>query len=108
MTTSQILLFGLFALVFVFLIWGRWRYDLVAFSALVIALLLGLVPTAFAALLRVQLIRGAGPGFMTLTNYQVPLWSVAFGTLVLGETLSPRFFLALGLILGGLALARRH
>ena len=45
MTTSQILLFGLFALVFVFLIWGRWRYDLVAFSALVIALLLGLVPT---------------------------------------------------------------
>ncbi|MCB2110968.1 MAG: DMT family transporter [Defluviimonas sp.] len=71
-------------------------------------ILLGLVPTAFAALLRVQLIRGAGPGFMTLTNYQVPLWSVAFGTLVLGETLSPRFFLALGLILGGLALARRH
>ena len=45
MTTSQILLFSLFALVFVFLIWGRWRYDLVAFSALVVALLLGLVPT---------------------------------------------------------------
>nr|WP_075997920.1 SLC13 family permease [Salaquimonas pukyongi] len=45
MSTPQILLFSLFALVFVFLIWGRWRYDLVAFSALVVALLLGLVPT---------------------------------------------------------------
>lgn len=32
------------------LLWGRWRYDLVAFSALLIALVLGVVPTdqAFA------------------------------------------------------------
>ncbi|MCB1384378.1 MAG: SLC13 family permease [Nitratireductor sp.] len=45
MTKDQILLFALFALVFVFLVWGRWRYDLVAFGALVVALLAGLVPT---------------------------------------------------------------
>ncbi len=38
------MLFGLLAFVFVFLIWGRWRYDLVAFVALLIALLTGLVP----------------------------------------------------------------
>ena len=44
MTTDQILLFGLLAFVFVFLIWGRWRYDLVAFVALLIALLTGVVP----------------------------------------------------------------
>ena len=44
MTTDQILLFILLFLVFVFLIWGRWRYDLVAFVALMVALLLGLVP----------------------------------------------------------------
>ena len=44
MTTDQGLLFGLLVLVFVFLIWGRWRYDLVAFVALLVALLLGLVP----------------------------------------------------------------
>ena len=31
--------------VFVFLIWGRWRYDLVAFCALLIGLLVGVVPT---------------------------------------------------------------
>jgi di/tricarboxylate transporter len=38
-------LFVLLFFVFVFLIWGRWRYDLVAFCALLIALLTGLVPT---------------------------------------------------------------
>jgi len=50
MTTPQIILFVLLLLVFVFLIWGRWRYDLVAFAALVVALILGVVPTdqAFA------------------------------------------------------------
>ena len=44
MTPDQITLFALLLFVFVFLIWGRWRYDLVAFVALLIALLTGLVP----------------------------------------------------------------
>ncbi|NIV16946.1 MAG: SLC13 family permease [Woeseiaceae bacterium] len=44
MTTDQALLFGLLFFVFVFLIWGRWRYDLVAFVALLVALLTGVVP----------------------------------------------------------------
>ena len=45
MTNEQLILFGLLILVFGFLIWGRWRYDLVAFLALVIALGLGVVPS---------------------------------------------------------------
>ena len=44
MTADQSILFGLLFFVFVFLIWGRWRYDLVAFVALLIALLTGIVP----------------------------------------------------------------
>jgi di/tricarboxylate transporter len=48
MTTDQILLFSLFAGVFAMLLWGRWRYDLVAFTALLIALVLGLIPTELA------------------------------------------------------------
>ncbi|PHQ81911.1 MAG: EamA family transporter [Thalassobium sp.] len=67
---------------------------------------LGLVPTAFAALLRVQTIRTAGSVFMTLVNYQVPLWSVVFGTLVLSEVLPLRFFAALALILTGLLISQ--
>ncbi|MEX2642522.1 MAG: SLC13 family permease [Acetobacterales bacterium] len=45
MTIDQSLLFALIAAVLGLLVWGRWRYDLVAFAALMAALLLGLVPT---------------------------------------------------------------
>ncbi|TCD16582.1 SLC13 family permease [Oricola cellulosilytica] len=50
MTGEQVFLFGLFAGVFVFLVWGRFRYDLVAFSALIIAVIAGPVEadSAFA------------------------------------------------------------
>jgi len=43
MTSDQTLLFALFALIFALLLWGRIRYDLVAFGALMIAVLLGVV-----------------------------------------------------------------
>jgi len=43
-TQDQAMLFGLLFFVFVFLIWGRWRYDLVAFIALLVAVLIGVVP----------------------------------------------------------------
>ncbi|WP_071672769.1 SLC13 family permease [Nioella nitratireducens] len=50
MTTDQILLFTLFGTVFGLLLWGRFRYDLVAFGALMAGVVLGLVPShdAFA------------------------------------------------------------
>ncbi|MHA1522768.1 MAG: SLC13 family permease [Alphaproteobacteria bacterium] len=48
MTVDQSVLFGILALVFAGLIWGRWRYDLVAFAALLAALLTGVVPTSQA------------------------------------------------------------
>lgn len=48
MTKDQIILFTLLGLVFVFLIWGRWRYDIVAFCALLAALIAGVVPAELA------------------------------------------------------------
>jgi len=50
MTPDQLFLFGLLLSVFALLIWGRWRFDLIAFAALVAALLVGVVPAeqAFA------------------------------------------------------------
>ena len=69
-------------------------------------ILLGLLPTAFAALLRVAVIRTAGPSFMTLVNYQVPVWSMILGALILSEALPGRFFAALALILTGLAISQ--
>ena len=48
MTRDQIILFTLLGFVFAFLIWGRWRYDIVAFCALLVALIAGVVPSAQA------------------------------------------------------------
>ena len=67
---------------------------------------LGLLPTALATVLMVRVINGAGPVFLTLSNYQVPVWSVIFGVLVLGERLPGQFLAALGLILAGLAVTQ--
>lgn len=45
MTTDQAILFALFGGVFGLLLWGRFRYDLVAFTALMLGVVLGVVPT---------------------------------------------------------------
>ncbi|MDF3414321.1 SLC13 family permease [Sulfitobacter sp. M57] len=45
MSTDQIILFTLFGAVFGMLLWGKFRYDIVAFSALMIGVVLGVVPT---------------------------------------------------------------
>ncbi|PHO02868.1 EamA family transporter [Rhodobacteraceae bacterium 4F10] len=73
---------------------------------LLILAILGLVPTAAANLLRVLVIRSAGPTFMSLTNYLVPVWSVLLGALILNEPLPPSLLLALGLILAGVGLSQ--
>lgn len=73
------------------------------FAALAI---LGLIPTAGAFLLRIMVVLSAGPTFMSLTNYQVPIWSVIMGWLILSEPLPPSLIWALLLILGGVGLSQ--
>ncbi|MEP2530075.1 DMT family transporter [Shimia sp.] len=75
-------------------------------NGLLLVALLGLIPTAGANLLRVVLIRSAGPVFMNLTNYQVPLWSVTLGVIFLGEPLQSSLLWATLLILAGLGLSQ--
>lgn len=50
MTTEQISIFAILGLSLVFFMWGRWRYDVVAFTALIVGVVAGVVPTdaAFA------------------------------------------------------------
>lgn len=69
-------------------------------------LVLGFIPTAFATALRVLIIRSAGSVFMTLVNYQVPLWSVFFGAVLLGETLPTSLLFALPLVFAGLFISQ--
>lgn len=44
MTTEQLTLFLLMGAVLALLMWGKWRYDLVAFGALSLGLVLGVIP----------------------------------------------------------------
>ncbi len=73
---------------------------------LLVLAFLGLIPTAAANLLRVLVVRSAGPVFMSLVNYQVPVWSVVLGALILSEPLPPSLIWAMGLILIGVALSQ--
>jgi len=68
--------------------------------------LLGLVPTAGANLLRILVIRSAGPVFMSFTNYLVPIFAILFGATFLGEPLPNSLIWAMLLILCGVALSQ--
>ncbi len=82
-----------------------WPADIPA-GALAGVIYLGVFPTALATILLVRIVQSAGPSFMSMVNYQVPVWATLLGVLVLGEDLPPSFLAALGLILLGLAIAQ--
>lgn len=66
----------------------------------------GVLPTGLAFLLRVVLIRSAGPIFMSLVAYIVPLWAVLLGVALLGETLRLNTYIAATIILSGVGLTQ--
>lgn len=68
--------------------------------------LLGVGATAAGQILLMKIIALAGPPFLASVNYQVPLWATVFGVALLGETLPAAFWIALALILAGLAIAQ--
>jgi drug/metabolite transporter (DMT)-like permease len=83
--------------------------DGIAFAGLAY---LAIFPTAIATILLTVLVRRAGPPFLSLVNYQVPVWAVVIGAIVLDEALPGHFLMALVVILSGLFIAqlgrRRH
>ena len=52
------------------------------------------------------LLKRTGPSFLSLVNYEVPIWAMLFGVLLLGETPPDRAAPALALILGGVAISQ--
>ncbi|MEO0370720.1 MAG: DMT family transporter [Pseudomonadota bacterium] len=67
---------------------------------------LGLLPTGIAQIVLIQVIKDAGPVFMGLVNYMVPIWSVIFGITILSEPLPPSLLLAMALILSGVGISQ--
>ncbi|WP_419911080.1 DMT family transporter [Hoeflea sp.] len=70
--------------------------------------LLAVFPTAVASLLMFRIIARQGASFFGQINLLVPVAGVIWGALVLGERLSFNAFVALAIILSGVAVARMH
>ena len=75
-------------------------------NTLITIAFLGLIPTAAANFLRVAVVRSAGPVFMSLVNYQVPVFSVIFGAVFLAEPVPSSLLGAMVLILIGVAISQ--
>ncbi len=69
---------------------------------------LGVMPTALATILYFQLIRSAGPSFMSLVNYLSPSVAVFLGVALMAEHPHANAYLGLALILSGIALTQRR
>jgi drug/metabolite transporter (DMT)-like permease len=70
-------------------------------------LFLGLVSTALATVVYLKLVTLAGPSFVSLINYLIPLWAVLVGLVFLAEVPEWPALAALALILAGIALSEK-
>lgn len=75
-------------------------------EALAALVWLALLSTALGQVLTLQVLERAGPSFLSMVNFMIPLWGLLFAALMLSETPPMRGALALPLILAGLAIAR--
>ena len=75
-------------------------------ETLLILILLGFLPTAMANLIRVVLIREAGPVFLGIANYIIPLWAAMVGALILKESLSIEFYFAATITIAGIYISQ--
>ena len=75
-------------------------------DAIRILLWIGVGPTAIATLVHLKLIGSAGPTFMSLINYCIPVVATFFGVMLLGEQPGANAYAGLLLILSGIALSQ--
>ncbi len=76
--------------------------PIITLKSIIGLLFLGFLPTGLATIILVYLVKNSGPSFMSLVNYQVPIWAVLFGVFFNQETLPTGAMLALFLIFFGL------
>jgi drug/metabolite transporter (DMT)-like permease len=74
-------------------------------ASLAAVAILGVVSTALATVVYFKLIALAGPSFLSLINYLIPLWAVLVGMAVLDERPDWTALAALALVLLGIALS---
>ncbi|HTD91263.1 MAG TPA: DMT family transporter, partial [Burkholderiales bacterium] len=104
-STAMLLIASVIALPIALLADQPWRIHASATSLWAI-LWLGVGPTAIATVVYFKLIATAGPTFMSLVNYMSPAVAVLLGVALLGETPGVHAYIALALILLGIAVSQ--
>ncbi len=82
-----------------------WTID-PSLDATISVLLLGVFPSALGTLMIFAIVARQGASFLSQINFLVPVFGVVWGWLFLSEYLAPNAFLALAIILIGVAIAR--
>jgi drug/metabolite transporter (DMT)-like permease len=82
-----------------------WRLE-PGWTAAAIVTWIGIGPTAIATLVHLKLIASAGPTFMSLINYCIPVVALLLGVALLGEEPAATAYTGLFLILCGIALSQ--
>ena len=104
-STAMLLIASAISLPIALVIDQPWRIQFSAASFWAI-LWLGVGPTAIATVVYFKLIATAGPTFMSLVNYMSPAVAVFLGVALLGETPGLHAYVALALILLGIAVSQ--
>jgi drug/metabolite transporter (DMT)-like permease len=104
-STAMLLVASVIALPVALFVDKPWQIDISAASFWAI-LWLGVGPTAIATVVYFRLIASAGPTFMSLVNYMSPAVAVFLGVALLGETPGIHAYVALALILTGIAVSQ--
>lgn len=102
---AALILGALIAMVLAYLIEG-FPAETPSASGMAGLIYLGLIPTGLAMVLLLIIVASAGPTFLSMVNYQVPVWAVLLSVIFLGESIGPNLIIALALIFGGLAISR--
>lgn len=77
-----------------------------SWQSVIVVIWIGIGPTAIATLVYFKLIGSAGPTFMSLVNYCIPVVALFLGVALLGEAPGANAYTGLVLILAGIALSQ--
>jgi len=105
--TKACLTTGLAGLLMLPFAWGQAPLDVEAISlnSWIAVVVLGALPIGYATVVYFRVIESAGPSFMAMTNYLVPVLALVLGVFFLDEVITLTAMAGLAIILGGIALA---
>ncbi len=79
--------------------------NAITLQSWIAVVVLGALPVGYATIVYFRVIESAGPSFMAMTNYLVPVLALGIGAIFLGETITLHAMIGLAVILGGIGLA---